>query len=71
MTALHESLGTCAPDGDIDAENWLRGSFKLGCTRGWLRVAFTLAPTRPPRVQFLSFPEGRPLSPALAAVARR
>ena len=71
VTALHESLGTCAPDGDIDAENWLRGSFKLNCTRGWLRVAFTLAPTTPPRVQFLSFTEGRPLSPALATVARR
>ena len=71
VKALHESLGPCAPDGDIDAENWLRGSFKLNCTRGWLRVAFTLAPTAPPRVQFLSFTEGRPLSPALATVARR
>ena len=48
VTALHDSLGTCAPDGDIDAENWLRGSFKLACERGWLRVTFTLAPTRPP-----------------------
>ncbi len=45
VTALHQSLGTCAPDGDIDAENWLRGSFKLTCTEGWLRVTFTLAPT--------------------------
>ncbi len=71
VAALHQSLGTCAPDGDIDAENWLRGSFKLKCTEGWLRVTFTLAPTTPPRVQFLSFAEGRPMSPALAAVARR
>jgi CubicO group peptidase (beta-lactamase class C family) len=71
VMALHQSLGTCTPDGDIDAENWLRGSFKLKCTQGWLRVAFTMAPTRPPRVQFLSFVEGRPMSPALAAVAGR
>ena len=71
VTALHDSLGTCAPDGDIDAENWLRGSFKLACERGWLRVTFTLAPTRPPRVQYLSFSEGRPLSPALATSASR
>ena len=70
VSALHDSLGTCAPDGDIDAENWLRGSFKLACERGWLRVTFTLAPTRPPRVQYLSFTEGRPLSPALATAAR-
>jgi CubicO group peptidase (beta-lactamase class C family) len=71
VTALQKSLGACTPDGDIDAENWLRGSFKLKCTQGWLRVAFTLAPTNPPRVQYLSFTEGRPLSPSLGALARR
>lgn len=71
VTTLRESLGTCAPEGDMDAENWLRGSFKLACQRGWLQVAFTLAPTTPPRVQYLSFTEGRPLSPTLTTAARR
>jgi CubicO group peptidase (beta-lactamase class C family) len=71
VIALRESLGTCTPEGDIDAENWLRGSFKLACQRGWLQVAFTLAPTRPPRVQYLTFTEGRPLSDGLLAAIRR
>ena len=71
VEALHESLGTCAPDGEIEAENWLRGSFTLACQRGWLQVAFTLAPTRPPRVQYLSLTEGRPLSERLSAAVRR
>ena len=71
VMALHESLGTCAPDGEIEAENWLRGTFKLACQRGWLQVAFTLAPTMPPRVQHLSLTEGRPLPEHLSAAVRR
>jgi CubicO group peptidase (beta-lactamase class C family) len=71
VAALHASLGTCAPDGNIEAENWLRGSFKLVCERGGLQVSFTLAPTTPPRVQYLSFTERRPLSHTLATAARR
>ena len=64
---LHASLGTCAPDGDISAENWLRGSFRLRCERGWITVSITLAPTMPPKVQHLSLSEGRPLGPRLSA----
>lgn len=71
LTTLRESLGSCAPEGEINAENWLRGSFKLACQRGWLQVAFTLAPTIPPRVQYLSFTEGRTLSPTLSATVGR
>ncbi len=66
---LHAALGTCAPDGDIEAENWLRGSFRLTCDRGWLTTTFTLAPTMPPRIQYLSFAEGRPMAPSLKAAA--
>jgi CubicO group peptidase (beta-lactamase class C family) len=68
VAGLHETLGACAPSGDIDVQNWLRGSFRLTCERGWLTVSFTLAPTQPPRVQFLSFSEGRPLSDRVASV---
>jgi len=32
----------------------LRGQWNLNCERGTLRVAITLAPTMPPKVQFLS-----------------
>ena len=59
LTALHERLGACRVAGDIDAENWLRGRFRLACERGTLDATVTLAPTTPPRVQYLSFSEGQ------------
>ena len=59
LTALHERLGACRIGGDIDAENWLRGRFRLACERGSLDATVTLAPTNPPRVQYLSFGEGQ------------
>jgi CubicO group peptidase (beta-lactamase class C family) len=65
-----QTLGGCRPDGEIEAENWLRGRFRLGCDRGWLHVTFTLAPTMPPRVQYLTIVEGLPLSAALDAKVR-
>jgi len=46
-------VGTCRPDGAFDVENALRGQWTMSCERGALRVAITLAPTMPPRVQFL------------------
>ena len=70
VARLREALGSCSPEGDIDVENWLRGSFKLECERGWLTATFTLAPTQPPRIQHLSFSEGRPLSDRLATSVR-
>jgi CubicO group peptidase (beta-lactamase class C family) len=54
VTELSKQLGACRPEGDIEAENWLRGSFALTCDRGTLDVSLTLAPTRPPKVQFLT-----------------
>jgi CubicO group peptidase (beta-lactamase class C family) len=57
---LHEVAGACRIDGDIVAENWLRGRFDLACDRRPLRVTFTLAPTVPPRVQYLSVTENIP-----------
>ena len=70
VTGLREALGACTPEGAIDGENWLRGAFRLSCERGWVSVTFTLAPTNPPRVQYLAFAEGRPLSAALARAVR-
>jgi hypothetical protein len=58
LTALRERLGACRIAGDIDAENWLRGRFRLACERGALDATVTLAPTNPPRVQYLMFKEG-------------
>ena len=67
LAALHERLGACRAGGDIDAENWLRGRFRLACERGALDASVTLAPTNPPRVQYLAFSEGQ--GAALAAAA--
>ena len=44
--------GTCTT-GAIDAENALRGRWRLDCERGWIDVGMTLAPTTPPRIQDL------------------
>jgi len=45
--------GHCRAGAKIDAENALRGTWKMPCERGWVNVSITLAPTSPPRVQAL------------------
>ena len=40
--------------GSPTVENALRGDWTMACDRGPLRVAITLAPTNPPKVQFMS-----------------
>ena len=60
--------------GDIDAENWLRGRFRLACERGALDATVTLAPTNPPRVQYLDVQRRRrhqPVAPGLDALRAR
>jgi hypothetical protein len=52
---LHAKLGTCAAGSGFDrVENALRGEWTMSCERGRVRVAITLAPTMPPKVQFMS-----------------
>lgn len=48
-------VGECQAPGAVEPENWLRGRFRMNCDRGVVDVAFTLAPTNPPTVQFLRF----------------
>jgi CubicO group peptidase (beta-lactamase class C family) len=62
---LHDAVGACRTDGNIRPENWLRGTFRLACERGWTDVTVTLAPTNPPTIQYLAFDEGRALEPSL------
>ena len=52
--------GACQPASSIDAENGLRGRWRMMCERGWLDVNITLAPTNPPRVQSLNVQSVRP-----------
>ncbi len=61
--------GACAFDGRIEAENALRGSWKLACDNGSIHVAITLAPTTPPRVQSIETTSALPLSESLAFAA--
>lgn len=51
LTARH---GSCPSAPSIEAENALRGWWKMTCDRGWLDVTITLAPTMPARTQFLN-----------------
>jgi CubicO group peptidase (beta-lactamase class C family) len=63
---LRAAVGACtAPAGFDTVENALRGSWTMSCEKGKLEVAITLAPTMPPKVQFLSV---RP-APAMPAKA--
>jgi beta-lactamase family protein len=62
---LRTAVGACAVGSGFDTvENALRGSWTMSCEKGKLEVAITLAPTMPPKVQFLS------VRPAPAAPAR-
>ncbi len=51
---LKQSLGNCTASADIESQNLLRGTFQLACDKGAVLVRMTLAPTMPPKVQYLS-----------------
>ena len=62
---LTAKVGQCSPPDAFDVvENALRGSWTMACERGRLQVAITLAPTMPPKVQYLSV---RPAAPQPSA----
>jgi hypothetical protein len=54
LDALRLKHGACTADGPFVVENALRGEWVMPCERGALRVAITLAPTVPAKVQHLS-----------------
>lgn len=63
IAELRAKVGTCAAPTAFDSvENWLRGQWTMKCERGDLNVSITLAPTMPPKVQYLDvrLAEGRP-----------
>jgi CubicO group peptidase (beta-lactamase class C family) len=69
VARLRERHGRCRA-GAMVPENWLRGGFRAECERGWIDVALTLAPTRPPRLQWLALRSGVPPSERMMAAAR-
>jgi CubicO group peptidase (beta-lactamase class C family) len=54
IDGYHTQFGVCRADDAFDVENALRGAWTMICTRGRLRVSITLAPTMPPKVQYLN-----------------
>jgi len=52
---IKADVGQCGQIGEVVPENLLRGKFRIGCDRGAVEATFTLAPTMPPRLQFLRF----------------
>ncbi|MCC7186716.1 MAG: beta-lactamase family protein [Acidobacteria bacterium] len=64
ITDLRSTVGVCKVDAPFDVENALRGVWTMSCERGDLRVAITLAPTMPPKVQHLSVQPAPTTTPA-------
>lgn len=69
--AFRARHGACLPEPGIDAENALRGQWTMQCERGWLRVAITLSPTVPPKVQHWSVRSVMPPGTAMSGVLAR
>jgi hypothetical protein len=70
LDAIRERLGACRADDRFEVENALRGTWKLTCDRGGLRVAITLAPTVPPKVQLWDITPVGPLPAAIEAAVK-
>ncbi len=61
LEALRAKVGACRAPAAFDiVENALRGQWSMACERGTLGVSITLAPTMPPKVQFLAIETTRP-----------
>ena len=65
LASITERHGACRLEDGIEAENALRGAWRMPCERGWVRVGITLSPTRPARVQALGIRSVLPPSAAL------
>jgi hypothetical protein len=72
VAELKKKYSGCSPDGELKPENWLRGEFGLGCKEGSVKVTFTLAPTKVPKVQALRFTGlGKPSEALLGLAASK
>ncbi len=68
---VRKAGGECRAEGMIEAENALRGGWRMRCRDSDLGIFITLAPTEPARVQFLEVtPLARDERMAPAAVCR-
>ena len=71
---LATTHGACGSPASIDADNALRGRWRMTCDRGWLDINITLAPTNPPRVQLINvqstFPPDAEMTKAVESIAK-
>jgi CubicO group peptidase (beta-lactamase class C family) len=71
IESLRATVGACAPGSGFDTvENALRGTWTMSCDKGKLEVSITLAPTMPPKVQFLSVKPAPPKPPSTESCAQ-
>jgi CubicO group peptidase (beta-lactamase class C family) len=71
LVELGARVGACTAGSGFDhVENALRGDWTLDCERGKLKVAITLAPTSPPKVQFLSVSAAPAVAPARSSTCQ-
>jgi hypothetical protein len=55
LERLRSEVGACTAGKGFDrVENALRGEWTMSCERGRAKVAITLAPTMPPKVQYMT-----------------
>jgi CubicO group peptidase (beta-lactamase class C family) len=74
IARVMEGIGACSVGVPFAVENALRGEWMMECTKGRARVSVTLAPTVPPRVQYLHVRRAEPgetLAPPPVCPARR
>jgi CubicO group peptidase (beta-lactamase class C family) len=61
LERVRGNLGACTPPAAFAwVENALRGGWTMTCERGTIQMSVTLAPTMPPKVQFLRVIPGSP-----------
>ena len=66
---LKSKYSECRQAGGVQPQNRLRGSFDLACKEGEVSFDFTLAPTTPPKLQFLRVTGVKNMNPAMRAAA--
>jgi len=55
IQTLKVEVGECTSAGPVIAENWLRGQVNLTCANGTVGAFYTMAPTKPPAIQHLTY----------------
>jgi CubicO group peptidase (beta-lactamase class C family) len=68
---LRTDLGTCLSLTTLEPENRLRGRWTMNCKHGKVELFITLAPTIPPRLQYLQLTVAKAVSPKLRNVTVR